>query len=146
MYIHLVHIYMYTCTSTINSRDAEKGKATQQHMERQSNTTQLKSSFAASGGIQTHDHQLSRQCSAKLSTQLSWLGRILYTNHKASQPDTQVNSNLVFRSMPTCNSHVQVLWVYSSFEVVIHTTNRCALHTDGLIWIYTATETAYVWT
>ena len=36
--------------------------------------------------------------------QLSWLGRILHTNQKASQPDKQVKSNLVFRRRP----HVQV--------------------------------------
>ena len=34
----------------------------------------------------------------KLPRQLSWLGQILHTNqHKASHPDEQVNSNLVYR-------------------------------------------------
>ena len=32
----------------------------------------------------------------ELPRQLSWLGRILHTNQKASQPDEQVNLNLVF--------------------------------------------------
>ena len=30
----------------------------------------------------------------ELPRQLSWLGRILHTNHEASQPDEQVNLNI----------------------------------------------------
>ena len=70
--------------------------------ERQSNRARLKQSFAASGGTRTHDHQLSRWHSYQLSYRGSSVGWawILYTNHTASQPDTQVNSNLICRRRP----------------------------------------------
>ena len=50
--------------------------------------------LAASGRTRTHDHQLSRWRSYQLSYRGSSVGWawILYTNHRASQPDTQVNS------------------------------------------------------
>ena len=81
-------------------------KARQQQHNRkakQHNTTCPKQSFfkeklAASGGTQTHDHQLSRRRSYQLSyrgSSAGWAKSCIQISI-ASQPDKQVNSNLVF--------------------------------------------------
>ena len=84
------------------SRDAEKGKAT--------TTTQQKGKATQHNSPETVIFQIKIGClgwdsnprpsalqamllPTELPRQLSWLGRILHTNHEASQPDEQVNSN-----------------------------------------------------
>ena len=81
------------------SRDAEKGKAT--------TTTQQKGKATQHNSPETVIFQRKIGClgwdsnprlqamllPTELPRQLSRLGRILHTNHEASQPDEQVNSN-----------------------------------------------------
>ena len=109
-----------TCIMYMNNHSKrcwKKGKATtttqQNGKATQHNTTRPKQSFfkeklAASGGIRTHDHQLSRRCSYQLSYRGSSVGWvwILHTNHIASQPDKQVSSNLVLRRRPRLSNQL----------------------------------------
>ena len=82
------------------SRDAEKGKATTtQQKGKATQHNSLEIIWLPLVGLEptTISFPGKMLLPTKLPRQLSWLGRILHTNHKASQPDEQVNSNLVFR-------------------------------------------------
>ena len=82
------------------SRDAER-QGNNNTTERQSNTTQLarnshfsKKNWLPRVGFEPTTISSPGDALTELPRQLSWLGRILHTNHKASQPDEQVNSNI----------------------------------------------------
>ena len=84
-------------------RDAEKGKATTKPQQKgkatQHNLPEIVILERKIGclGWDSNPAFQAMLLPTELLRQLSWLGQILHTNQKASQPDEQVNSNLVFR-------------------------------------------------
>ena len=71
----------------------------------------------------------------ELPRQLSWLGRILHTNLKASQPDKQVKSNLVFRrcictySLLLCGCYVYS--IYQARGLYLNKERVVSAHSTG---------------